>query len=160
MNRNLRQLAKTSGSKSYSSEWRQEAQLCGTVKGGGGQKEVIRRQVRLETFTILKWNRKCSLSHIASLAVEKKCQFCSRIVHRKLRDLGFKRDGARGYEEDGDKKGRRKERVKWCSERKDWGVDEHWCKWLSSDKTQVVEITNDNVFTLMKDDEWTIRLGI
>ena len=59
------------------------------------------------------------------------------------------------------KKGATKNRVKWCKERKDWTVDEHWHKWIFSDESQVVIGKNINVFIWRKDDEkFQPRFGV
>lgn len=47
----------------------------------------------------------------------------------------------------------KKNRVKWCKERKDWTIQQEWGKWIFSDESQIVIGNNNKVYVWRKADE-------
>ena len=58
------------------------------------------------------------------------------------------------------KEGSRKNRVKWCRERKYWSVNDNWSKWIFSDESQIVIGNNNKIFVWRKDDEKQTSFGV
>jgi hypothetical protein len=77
--------------------------------------------------------------------------FLQELLEKKIKDLGFNRRVAKKKAPIRDVN--KKERVRWCKERTNWTVDEHWRKWIFSDESQIVIGQNNKIYVWRKGDE-------
>jgi hypothetical protein len=68
----------------------------------------------------------------------------SRTIRRKLASKGYKRQAAKKCVIV--RKVNRKKRVPWCRERCNWTVDSHWRKYIYSDESQIVVVSNNDIY--------------
>jgi transposase len=113
-------------------------------RSGRGRKQLFTDRAKNQLSRIVKDNRRRILNDITSIFNEgRDHKFCSRTVREKIKDLGYNRRVAKKKVpiRDVNKKGR----VRWCKERKNWTVDEHWRKWIFSDESQIVIGQNNKI---------------
>jgi len=117
-----------------------------------GRPNLFTKRDKNAALRLAKVNRRSSLKDITNkLNEEKQHHFSERTVQRALRSEGYRRRIAK-------KKAivrevNRKKRVKWCKERKNLTVNDHWKKVIFSDESQVVIGAKNRVYIWRKDDE-------
>lgn len=119
---------------------------------GRGRKCLFTKRDENKLSRTVKQNRRKSLQDITSLVNEgNDHSFCTKTIQRKLSSMGFKRRAVKKKMIVRDIN--KKKRVSWCQERKDWSVEEEWCKWIFSDESQIVIGSDNRLYIWCKDDE-------
>ena len=126
-----------------------------------GTVETLTRSGRKRSFTnrdrnvlkrLVKSNRRLTLQDITAKLNECKTNiFSQKTVQRVFYSEGYKRRLAK--KKMVVREANRKNRVKWCKERRGRTVDNHWKKVIFSDESQIVLGTNNRVYICRKDDE-------
>ena len=119
---------------------------------GRGRKSLFMERDTNQLSRIVKENRRRTYKDITGIINENRDhQFCTKTVERKIRKLGYVRRVAK--KKVAVREVNKKERVKWCKERKNWTVQQEWSKWIFSDESQIVIGDNKTVYIWRKGDE-------
>ena len=117
----------------------------GTVKNQlrKGRWKLLTARDEVGLNCLVKKNRLAPLHEITTIFNDnKQHSFSSRTIRRELASEGYKWRAAK-----------RKKRVAWCRERRNWTVDSQWRRYIYSDESQIVVGSNNRIYVWRKGDE-------